>query len=118
MIVNVKTIVYKGYDDIDHLRFEEVNRTHCCNDMMKNSDVFDINDLNHKRPQLSIAHKIPDYDGFCTEYYNIQFCPFCGEKIEVKEIHRVRRIEEIQEKQKMVTELIRREVPLPVEQYD
>jgi hypothetical protein len=52
-------------------------------------------------PQIQLCWTEPDYDGPSEQTCEINYCPWCGEEITLKEVERVRKVKKV----KQVTEL-------------
>ena len=81
----------KGEKDL-FFRYGEVEKkelTFCCNDLKIIQEHLDFYACYDKNQVCLEAH--PDrYD--CSETYNIQFCPFCGEKFEFESAGKFERV--------------------------
>ena len=94
MIVKYKTIVQDGRPE--DTTVEILGCEFCCERAQKafGNGVFSLgdSDCGPTKPLFSIQHRYSSWDGMESDYYPIDFCPFCGANVTLREHQRVKRV--------------------------
>ncbi len=82
-----------------HFKLIDSSKNACCDEMkcqltegfvgIQESNSLPPEDV---PPEIRLHWKAPAYDGYSDEGMYIEFCPWCGQQIVVKEVQRVRRV--------------------------
>ncbi|RJQ26110.1 hypothetical protein C4577_04210 [Candidatus Parcubacteria bacterium] len=108
-VIYDKTFAGKDTERYKFKHFNPINQR-CCQIMTDywNSGFVALSKHGHdgSKPVVQLEWKEPDYDDITNCEESINFCPWCGEKIELKEIERVKEVKSVTKVTKVVEQEI------------